>query len=348
LNLWLDWFGILVAVLVAAVYFIDFLIGEEGNKKVRSGLLVGWYYFSKIPVRALGAEEVRFTLGVFDNFVGDRLFSWRRLGASLVIVCVGIATGYLLIEHDRWVQGLPFQWPFSPSHFRTGFPTQLPSVMISLSITRWILAWSVNNISGTFRLAWLLLPTYAALALITYVLADAVSGIVALMIGVPLNNLMYHFTAPLTGEVVRPLDLMPPLKEVWVAFQLGTNLQVGDSPNDAMLHFLPLLKLLGRHIVDVHQSPITYFDLHMNSARAGYPGILNSLTIGWIANGLRIGIGAAFVGSWILAFIAYRPLELILRRLAESDRAPLGHIALGLGGVAKLIQVVLKPGIIEF
>jgi hypothetical protein len=74
------------------------------------------------------------------------LICLRRLVGCLAFYLIVIVCTYVAIELTHFVLAAPFEPPFSRRHFYTGFPAQLPALIISTFATQKIIDYSLNLI----------------------------------------------------------------------------------------------------------------------------------------------------------------------------------------------------------
>jgi hypothetical protein len=77
-----------VAACGGAGAFIDFWIGKRGEKRVRDWFETWWLRFSYITMKSFGREEALYAVGILDRLFGRRLFSSRRLVATVVVAFI--------------------------------------------------------------------------------------------------------------------------------------------------------------------------------------------------------------------------------------------------------------------
>jgi hypothetical protein len=142
--LWIDPLSLWLALAVAIIWCADFLIGNDGRRRIRDRLIYIWIWLEEVKWVKLGSVEARSFLSAFDLVFGPRLMSWRRVFSCTVLFCISATLFYVLIETFRYYHGLGWRPPFTGFHFNTGFPFQLFPMMLYMSVTRYVTGLSIR------------------------------------------------------------------------------------------------------------------------------------------------------------------------------------------------------------
>jgi hypothetical protein len=123
-----------VGVFTALGGFIDFMMSQREKKKLRGWLETWWLKFADMPWRQLGRAEAASAIAIWDMIVGDRLFSFRRIAISLILV--EMMPILALASRPDWIHSLADLVPHNRSEW-AGLAVFTFTAMVSLSITRW-------------------------------------------------------------------------------------------------------------------------------------------------------------------------------------------------------------------
>jgi hypothetical protein len=93
--------------------FIDFLIGKTGQASAKDFLLRWWVLFDDVGWNNFGREEGLFAGHLIERWFGRNIWSLRRIPAAfavfLIFYCIGVATKYSEIYHNMEITKLPVQ-----------------------------------------------------------------------------------------------------------------------------------------------------------------------------------------------------------------------------------------------
>ena len=152
---WIDPLSLWLALAVAIIWCIDFLIGNDGRTWIRDRIIGMWIWLEEVRWANLGFAEARSFLSTFDRVFGPKLLSLRRLFSCLLLCCISIAVFYMLVETLRYSYGESWRPPFTGFHRSTGFPTQVIPMMVYMSVTRYFtelsIRWFEKARFGTFK-----------------------------------------------------------------------------------------------------------------------------------------------------------------------------------------------------
>lgn len=320
----IDAFTIVLGAIVLTLSVVDFLLGKQGRQVLQSRIETYWLKLSYIKLPTLGIDEAAGFVRFMDVIFGSRLFSVHRVISTSVFVAVMICLGYLAIEGARVATGQTLRWPFVGVHWATGFPVQVLPAMVSISISRGIVAGSVRVFG---RMKWGTLP---------FLVAVGAAGYLSVVIPITVS-----FGFMPAEYMVRDI--------VDYAYNYITKLDETELTGETqhVFHFAPLA--YSYTMIGVSLSKIAllhpYLAFQMFMGLAFHNDLVRGLYDFFIAMGvgaIRIGFAVAFLASWVFLTPLQWISSLLLLRLSEADRGVLTIVAAGLALLAKLIQEIAR------
>ncbi len=323
----IDAFTIVLGAIVLVLSAIDFLLGKQGRKELQSRIETYWLKLSYIKLPALGINEATGFVRFIDIVFGSRLFSVHRVISTSAFVALMICLGYFVIEGARIATGHTLRWPFVGVHWATGFPVQVLPAMVSISISRGIVAGSIRLFG---RMKWGTLPLLVAVG---------TAGYLSVIIPITVS---FGFVP--AEYMVRDI--------VDYALTYVTKIDEANSTEErqSVFYFAPLA--YAYTMIGVSLSKVAL--LHPYSAFQMFMGLafhndmvrgLYDFFIAMGVGGIRIVFAVAFFGSWVFLTPLQWISSLLLLRLSEADRGALTIVATGLALLAKIVQEITRAAL---
>jgi len=274
---------------------IDFLISRQAKATIKAKLEDWWLRFDDVQWGNFGRREAAAVVEIIDQWVGPRLWSWKRWRFSLLMngvlcafaICFGVIY-YSMIN----VQTFSVEIPLQNLMLYPGF---VVTFSISLSLTRSIASFVGRHCTGTF----LDVGTYV-LMLAAHWLLWCYWGAVSILI--PMAPLILFFA------LSAGLD----------AFEWHL---VWSDASELMPHLIggwfPVLdyQLLG--------------PVHRNRPLA--VEFVYKIAMDVVTNGLRIGFFAVFLASYLFRPVIQRVISWLWLRVLESN-LPVFTLVFGISG----------------
>jgi hypothetical protein len=284
---------ILAAIILAGGIgrFIDFLIGKAGQQKAKDLLLKWWVRFDDVRWTNFGREEGLYAGQVIERWFGRRIWCFRRIRAAFVLFIVFLLIGSVvsLMSSKPFIMCRLCDETLSVAIIE--LIVFLLAFCISVSLTRFI----------TFQMAELCrigevrnLTIFVAMAIINYVI------------------LVYW--APITGS----------LRGAFITYLNAS--QIIFEPDVRLIPYLYFsLGLLKDTIIGTIEQGVTHIPFYpkivVDYLRSSDPVDLFSLyCLSLFPNVFRFALSIIFVGSFLLKPVVMRPVNLVWRRVVESDK----------------------------
>lgn len=319
----LDALATLLVACFVVLSIVNFILGKSGRTRLQS-TLEDWALRFDFQFGQLGVAEADFCSRILSRCFGNRLFCWRRFFSSIIIYLVGLVLCYISIEYEHYLNGAPFELPFTPYHFGTGFPGQLPSIMVSTYTTQTIVRLSLEfgkRHAMVNVLMFFLVP-----------LAMIISNLVFLTFGA-------IFVNTITNLMATALFRMG-IAESYYGGNVNPTLAFISNNVIDYYHQLFSFILYGSFweslFIPLHSTPIDNFRLIAPYVYR-YEEFVRA-----VAGIIRPIIFSAFIISFLIVRPGHRLFSLVLYRLAEEEKGALAVLAAALAGTIKLLQMALK------
>jgi hypothetical protein len=262
---------------------IDFLIGQAGQAKAKDFLLKWWVRFDDVRWRNFGREEGLFAGQLLEKWLGRRIWSVRRIMAFAVlfIATLSYVMVYIIIDVGK-IAPAPLLTIYSLFSCRFCHVKIYSAIAIMLFFFGFSVSVSFTKFI-TFRMARLCGVGNA-------------KNLIIFLIMLIVNYLMFEIWSQITGMV----------REIILTFITG---DLHEFMHNAQ-------QVLGiEKIQEVQLQYMTQWTLRMASIdnlALNYASSLPSL--------LRLMLAIVFVGSFLLRPLIMRPVNLVWRRIIESDK----------------------------
>jgi hypothetical protein len=296
--------------------FIDFLLGKQGDQAVKTFMTGWWIRFDDVQWYTFGKAEAAFSLNVMTKTFGKYIWSLRRICFIAAVVSIFGLSGYFitLIYRDTMVT-IQSSTPISLLHWVTfeGLDLYVVGLFIGCSSTRWLslLFMRLTGDDTSRRNAIL----YVMTLLLFYV--------------------MLVKWLPLMEQIHNSVDLF---RAIWNSTGFRGDLRFSvvfwgqlQFALLNMLNFDPLIHPLNA-FHDIQ------FKLELDRLTPEmYISSVVKIGISYLPALFRFALAAIFMGSFLLKPLVMRPLNLIWRRIIESDK-PVFTVVFG--GVGAIISAV--------
>jgi hypothetical protein len=298
--------------------FIDFMIGRTGQEKAKDFLFRWWVRFDDVRWSNFGREEGLFAGQLIEKWFGRRIWSFRRIGSTMLLFLLFMLIGYIIRPPSSYVvntNGFIFClicdykgfWDIGDIAAIT-IISSVCAFLISISFTKYI----------TFRMAY-------------FCRVGGLNNILIFILMLITNYLIFTLWLPMTENVK------------WVAaFALHEARFIPDENittlMKTLLHNVILQAVRGIHEITLYpkffvnvlfaeRNPIDEFSAYMLTT---FPSLM------------RFAISIVFIGSFLLKRLVMRPVNLVWRRIVESDKQVFTLIFGGAAALATAISEAAK------
>jgi len=264
--------------------FIDFLIGKTGQAKAKDFLLKWWIKFDDVRWKNFGREEGLFAVRLMESCLGRRLWSFRRLGASVVVFVLLLTLFGLTRRRDSVCIICNLPWWYAA----VSLPMSFIAFCLSVSLTKFV----------TLRMAYLC--GFGELR-----------NLIIFITSLALNCLVLMLWWPITLAIKFETRLF-----VFGLYGLS-NLSFTDSLNRFFVNIKNSIDYdlsSNDHFV-LH--PGLFFDEFFD------PNVIDTLAIHILSvspNLFRSILSLVFIGSFVLKPLVMRPVSLVWVRIVESEK----------------------------
>jgi hypothetical protein len=265
--------------------FVDFLIGRTGQERAKNFLLRWWVRFDDVRWNNFGREEGLFAGRVIELWFGKKLWSSRRIAASLSALWLLSLTAFLRLVVSNTDKVEWCSYCDTTFALATGFTISIIGFCISVSLTKII----------TFRVAYAC-GAEEARNLILF-LAMLIVNYIALVLSYPLSSLAKMVLLTIESGIERggDLGLVYTVIDVATAAIYGTGFKL----------LMPIIIVGTLKTFAAEGFAIDQFAFDFSSC-------LPALA--------RFCISIVFVGSFLLRPLVMRPTSLIWARIVESEK----------------------------
>jgi hypothetical protein len=321
-----DSLAVVLLAFVGLFTVIDFLLGKSGRKKLQTMLEDWWLKLQYINYSDMGIKEAQFCTRILDCMFGYRLLSLKRIAGSLAFYTISIIACYIFIEWSRFTSGKGLELPFVGPNWDTGFPYQLPSIILSVYTTQALLRIQIKYSRGKFStiVALFLLPMSFCISPFIFILCGDTVLVTLVMIFQDVLGIGQH--PAWEGEPFWYLSVYPFRLEVLSKFFLA-------HPREAVLDVL----LRPTEFSHGTLAQLANYRILVEGYADTYISFVQSVT-----RLIRLLIFAFFILSWLLVRPGLPLVSLIIYRLSEAERGPLILLAAALAGLTKIIQEAFR------
>jgi hypothetical protein len=328
---WFDPLAVWLLAFVMVVLLAEFLLGKAGKKWIQERFEHWWLILQYTRWKSLGYVEADFCLRLINKVFGTKLLSLRRLVSCLIFCSMGICVFYLLVEILRLMNGYEIRWPFIGIHFETGFPVTVIPVMISVSITAFMVEKSILIFKNMKYSIFYFITAILVFGILSYTL----SSLVAFILMMP-GSALYGWIIISIENAYHAEDFSS-----WLSMQGANNRNLLYRCTE-----LPILYLKyafeGENVIYIITRPYHVLHFAAFSIRSGTLGYQYEEWQSIFAALLRLAIAAAFITSWVVVRPGHALLSLVVLRFAEAEKGVLTAIAAGLALMAKFLHMLSK------
>jgi hypothetical protein len=307
--------------------FIDWWIGQNGDRRVRSWLETWWLRFSYVRLGNFGQAEALFAVTVMDRLFGPWLFSIRRLASVLVIQALGI--GWLVLRPHAVPDSnspdyyqLLWSMPGMPLFVSLFYVQASAGLAVSISVARAAAikaaSWCGDSQIRNFA-------CFVSLFFVQYVI---------LVIWRPFVMTPFSILIPAVGFLL-------PLLNGSELVHLGHNdvMQLWETIK------APVVELLIHRRVDFYLTGtvsafLSYFTIPLPHMHTWVVPMHACILSGYAVSLSRLFVAAVFVVSYLLRPLQ-PPIAALWARIVESDKPVFTLLFGGTAAVAKTIEEII-------
>ena len=265
--------------------FIDFVIGKAGQVKAKDFLLKWWVRFDDVRWNNFGREEGLFAGQLIERWFGKRVWSLRRIAVGLALLNSLLVVQYLKFwisqRHSRWFLDL-FGWNLLSSMAIVSFV----GFCISVSFTKFV-AVRMAYMCGNGKVKNLII-------FLTMLIVNYLTLVFWLPVATLMTNVIVQIWFVLTDSSLPPSSRL--IDWNFIIFLIA--------------NFLPEVSFDILHpkiLVEIFSAQ-TSIDLFAIRTLSAFPSLF------------RFILSIIFVGSFLLKPFVMSPVNLVWRRIVESDK----------------------------
>jgi hypothetical protein len=280
--------------------FIDLLIGQTGQERTKDFLLSWWVRFDDVRWRNFGREEGLFAGRLIEKWLGKHIWSFRRIVVAFILFALFLPAAYVLSLMSNSYNISCYYCYISCTYCRTNYDYFIYYNTIYASLVTTVILYLTTSIS------FIKFITFRTAYLCG---VGEARNLLVFLVGLIVYCIMLIYVSPwLAGyrESFSAIILRGPSSSQSADFQ-----EILNAPY-AMFSIGTYLK----------RGEIDRTALFM---LACFPSLL------------RFAISIVFVGSFLLRPLIMRPLNLLWRRIIESEKPV---FTLTFGGAAALATAI--------
>lgn len=296
--------------------FLDFYIGKFGREKVKDWLTGQWIKFDDARWQNFSEAEARYVVFLIDRILGAKLFSLKRLLATL---CFALGSALVVLTLSL-IKGMACRPEFTKIDVSVAITALLlitVAVATSFSVSRWLSLMAVR----ASRLAWLGPIPYLGLLLIHWTL------------------LVYWKPAA---------DIL-----ITLAAEFWFSLKISSSTADAISLWLGALRAYPHQylqFLDHNWTPVYDVSGQVKKLFVGNIGALCTSYVifgvvglmGAIATTWRIVVALTYLAAFLIREWLSRLASTLWRRVCEDNDGAFTLVLGGLGAVAGGVKALLS------
>jgi len=299
---------------------IDFLIGRTGQERAKDFLLRWWVRFDDVHWKNFGREEGLFAGRLIKRWFGNRMYSLRRIIATLLSFGILILISYVMVK--TLSKDPSVYWSFANKDIELWIDNRHAVILFRME-SYYLTYLSILATYFVYLLAFCIsvsLTAYLSVRISYLCGIGQGRNLIIFLAVLVLNCLILAFWYPI-AEFNR-LIVLTAINAfiswlcsvgVWTGYPGGHSVSLANEIYDVLVlakNWLPGVSFFANPMSYLlgppnFRPPIDSFSLHCLSL---FPSII------------RLTLSIVFVGSFLLRPVLMRPISLVWARIVESDR----------------------------